>query len=86
MADLFMLTYACDSPASFASVQRKWSPEISRHCPDAMRVLIGTKEDLRPSATTAAAARQFVSPAEGDEVCLLCSELEGKANLIVCVS
>lgn len=31
--------------ASFANVERKWAPEINKHCSDALLLLIGTKRE-----------------------------------------
>eukprot|EP00474_Spongospora_subterranea_P001121 CRZ01579.1 hypothetical protein [Spongospora subterranea] len=45
--DVFLLCFSIISPASFANISAKWYPEILHHAPDAPKVLIGTKSDLR---------------------------------------
>lgn len=47
LTDVFVVLFAVDDRASFASVQSKWVPEIIRTCPKGKFILVGTKSDLR---------------------------------------
>jgi len=44
--NIFFLNYSCVNPNSFINIREKWYPEVSHHCPDAIRVLVATKYDL----------------------------------------
>lgn len=46
-ADVIIVCYAIDSPASLENVRKKWIPEIRCHCSQIPFVLVGTKSDLR---------------------------------------
>jgi len=45
--DAFIICYSIIDPSSLRSVQERWLPEISQHCPGAPIILVGTKSDLR---------------------------------------
>ncbi|KAH3731586.1 Rac1A protein [Pelomyxa schiedti] len=45
--DMFLVVFSVISPSSHENVSSKWYPEMSHHCPKAMRLLVGTKTDLR---------------------------------------
>lgn len=45
--DVFLICFSIISPASFENVRAKWYPEVSHHCPDTPKILVGTKLDLR---------------------------------------
>lgn len=46
-ADVFIICFSIDCPASLRHVSLKWHPEIKQHCPDVPILLVGTKSDLR---------------------------------------
>ena len=50
--DVFLMAFSIVSPASFENVKSKWNPEISQHCPNAPKLLVGTKVDLREDQDT----------------------------------
>ena len=50
--DVFLVCYSIVSPPSFENVKAKWNPEISHHCPDVPKLLVGTKSDLREDKDT----------------------------------
>ena len=50
--DVFLMAFSIVSPASFENVRSKWNPEISHHCPNSPKVLVGTKVDLREDQDT----------------------------------
>ena len=58
--DFFLLAFNIASRSSFVNVQQKWLQEISHHCPDAEKILVGCKADLRCSED----ANRFVSSNE----------------------
>jgi len=45
--DVFLLCFSVVSPASFDNIRTKWFPEVDHHCPEAKKILVGTKIDLR---------------------------------------
>jgi len=45
--DAFIVCYSVIDPQSLKSVQDRWVPEISQHCPGVPIILVGTKFDLR---------------------------------------
>eukprot|EP01103_Thecamoeba_quadrilineata_P014082 TRINITY_DN4088_c0_g1_i1.p1 TRINITY_DN4088_c0_g1~~TRINITY_DN4088_c0_g1_i1.p1 ORF type:complete len:202 (+),score=28.45 TRINITY_DN4088_c0_g1_i1:23-628(+) len=45
--DIFLLCFSVVSPPSFENIRTKWYPEIQHHCPEAKKILVGTKIDLR---------------------------------------
>lgn len=45
--DVVLLCYSVDSPDSLANIKEKWIPEIDHYCPQAERILVCTKIDLR---------------------------------------
>jgi len=45
--DVFLLCFSVVSPASFDNIKTKWFPEVDHHCPEAKKILVGTKIDLR---------------------------------------
>ncbi|KAG6926302.1 ras -like protein family member U, partial [Chelydra serpentina] len=46
-ADVVLLCFSVVAPASFQNVAEKWVPELSRLCPAAPLLLVGTQSDLR---------------------------------------
>ncbi|KAL6052252.1 Ras-related C3 botulinum toxin substrate 2 [Balamuthia mandrillaris] len=50
--DVFLLCYSTVSPPSFQNVEAKWNPEITHHCPNVPKLLVGTKVDLRDDPET----------------------------------
>jgi Ras-related C3 botulinum toxin substrate 1 len=45
--DVFLLCFSVVSPPSFENIKTKWFPEVDHHCPEAKKILVGTKIDLR---------------------------------------
>jgi len=45
--DVFLLCFSVVAPASFENIKTKWWPEVEHHCPEAKKILVGTKIDLR---------------------------------------
>jgi len=50
--DVFLICFSLVSQPSFENVGSKWSPEINHHAPDTVRLLVGTKLDLRENQQT----------------------------------
>ncbi|KAH3731924.1 Rho family GTPase Rho1 [Pelomyxa schiedti] len=50
--DVFLICFSLDSAASLESVVNKWAPEVSRYCPQAAILLVGTKLDLRSAGSS----------------------------------
>eukprot|EP01117_Protostelium_nocturnum_P002414 TRINITY_DN130_c0_g3_i1.p1 TRINITY_DN130_c0_g3~~TRINITY_DN130_c0_g3_i1.p1 ORF type:complete len:1171 (+),score=382.86 TRINITY_DN130_c0_g3_i1:179-3514(+) len=55
----FILCYSCNNFSSLRNITEKWVPEIKQHCPNAQRILVGTKSDTEGDPN-------FVSLAEGE--------------------
>ncbi|CAN6621028.1 GTP-binding protein Rho4p [Trichomonascus vanleenenianus] len=51
-ADVLLVCFAIDAPASLDNVYEKWIPEVDHHCPDVPVILVGLKTDLRNDLTT----------------------------------
>ncbi|CAM9108542.1 unnamed protein product, partial [Heterosigma akashiwo] len=45
--DVFMFCFSVVKPDSFDNLRDKWLPEIRQHCPEAILMLVGCKNDLR---------------------------------------
>lgn len=75
-AQLFVLVYACDDPASLHHLETKWIPEIYHYNPDVPYILVATKMDLRKEASPtidSSAANEdhvFISSKEGKDFSL----------------
>jgi len=52
--DIFLICFSVVSPPSFENARAKWNPEISHHCPNVPKLLVGTKVDLREDSDTLA--------------------------------
>jgi len=52
--DIFLICFSVVSPPSFENARAKWNPEISHHCPNVPKLLVGTKVDLREDSDTMA--------------------------------
>eukprot|EP00800_Vazella_pourtalesii_P003371 TRINITY_DN13427_c1_g1_i1.p1 TRINITY_DN13427_c1_g1~~TRINITY_DN13427_c1_g1_i1.p1 ORF type:complete len:193 (+),score=38.02 TRINITY_DN13427_c1_g1_i1:249-827(+) len=50
--DVFLICFSLISPASFENVKAKWNPEVTHHCPNTPKILVGTKLDLRDDEDT----------------------------------
>lgn len=46
-AEVILVCFAIDNPASFDNVEQKWIKEARYYCPDSPIVLVGLKSDLR---------------------------------------
>ncbi|KAL7717347.1 Rac family small GTPase 3b [Entamoeba marina] len=49
--DVFLICFSTVYLPSYDSVESKWVPEISYHCPDTPFLVIGTKKDIRDGDT-----------------------------------
>eukprot|EP01088_Endostelium_zonatum_P018035 TRINITY_DN5621_c3_g1_i1.p1 TRINITY_DN5621_c3_g1~~TRINITY_DN5621_c3_g1_i1.p1 ORF type:complete len:197 (-),score=50.92 TRINITY_DN5621_c3_g1_i1:2-592(-) len=45
--DIFLLCFSITSPPSLDNIHNKWNPEVTHHCPNAAKLLVGTKSDTR---------------------------------------
>lgn len=71
-ANIILICFAVDFPASLHNVEDKWWPEIAHFCEDVPVILVATKTDLRTDQRTkdllAAQGSHPVTPAEGQKV------------------
>jgi len=71
--DVFLVCFSVISQSSYENVKTKWVEEISHHCPDVPKLLIGTKSDLRTDMETKNALQskgaEYVSTAQADKMC-----------------
>ncbi|KAH3732616.1 small GTP-binding protein domain [Pelomyxa schiedti] len=75
--DLFFLCYSIVNPSSLDNCREKWNPEITHYSPDAHRILVGTKKDLRndPAIVAALLAEKKQHPVTADEGLKVAKEL-----------
>eukprot|EP01089_Gocevia_fonbrunei_P013809 TRINITY_DN362_c0_g1_i11.p1 TRINITY_DN362_c0_g1~~TRINITY_DN362_c0_g1_i11.p1 ORF type:complete len:197 (+),score=62.54 TRINITY_DN362_c0_g1_i11:118-708(+) len=50
--DVFLIAFSIVSPPSFENVRSKWNAEVTHHCPNTPKILVGTKVDLREDQDT----------------------------------
>lgn len=50
--DIFLLSFAVDSPVSFENIRSKWHQEITKYAPGVPFLLVGTKLDKRNLRST----------------------------------
>ncbi|KAG9264910.1 rho-related GTP-binding protein RhoG-like, partial [Astyanax mexicanus] len=50
--DIAIICFSICSPASYEDVRQKWIPEVSKYCPNAPLLLVGTKMDERYDPST----------------------------------
>jgi GTPase SAR1 family protein len=62
-----MFVFSLVDPASLWDVREFWCLEVHHHCPNTPFILVGTKSDLRDSATCKSS---FVSTAQGTAMAL----------------
>jgi small GTP-binding protein len=61
--DVVLICFSVASPSSFHNVSDSWNREVAHHAPDALKLLVGTKSDLR-SDDEAIARLRFVRPGQ----------------------
>jgi len=78
--DIFLLCFSVVSPSSFENIRTKWYPEIQHHCPEAKKILVGTKIDLRNDKKTLddLKGEKLPTPEQGES---MAREIEAKAYL-----
>ena len=77
--DVFLLCFSVISPASFGNVKSKWNPEVAHHVPNAPKILVGTKTDLRDDADTLAMLQdKRQSPVSVSDAEALAKEINAK--------
>lgn len=64
--DVFLITFALNSRASFENVKTKWFAEIQRYAPNVPFLLIGTKVDVRESNQNPS---DIIPSGEGESLC-----------------
>ena len=48
--DVFLIAFSVVEPTSFTNARKKWYPEIQAVVPEAVKIFVGNKIDLRESA------------------------------------
>jgi len=78
--DVFLLCFSVVAPASFENIKSKWWPEVEHHCPEAKKILVGTKIDLRNDKKILEELKgeKLPSPEQGEN---LAKEIGAKAYL-----
>eukprot|EP01103_Thecamoeba_quadrilineata_P001284 TRINITY_DN11135_c0_g1_i1.p1 TRINITY_DN11135_c0_g1~~TRINITY_DN11135_c0_g1_i1.p1 ORF type:complete len:201 (+),score=39.80 TRINITY_DN11135_c0_g1_i1:55-657(+) len=78
--DIFLLCFSVVSPPSFENIRTKWYPEIQHHCPEAKKILVGTKIDLRndKKILDELKGEKLPTPEQGES---MAREIEAKAYL-----
>jgi len=84
--DVFLIAFSIVSPHSVANIRTVWAPDINRHRPQAVKILIGTKLDLRESpAAIAHLAQSGLAPVSTTQGQSLAKEI-GAAAYVECSS
>lgn len=65
--DVFFLTFAVNSPGSFEDVKNFWVHEVKHHVPNAIRILVGTKSDLRECVSSDKSRLRCVSKEQAQQ-------------------
>jgi Ras-related C3 botulinum toxin substrate 1 len=65
--DFFMLLFSVVSRFSFDQIRDKFWPETQQHCPSAMRLLVGTKSDLRQANLSKSDAEEAARKKEAED-------------------
>jgi len=75
--DIFLLCFAVDCPESLTNIVQRWNVEVNHHCPKAGKILVGTKIDLRETASvsTTLAEGEQTAKQVGAKMYLECSSL-----------
>jgi len=58
-ADIVLLCFALNNPASLDAIASKWHPEVDHYIPDVPTILVGTKLDLREEQVPDASMTKF---------------------------
>jgi len=70
--DVFVLCFSVESRSSFENVKSKWVPEVKKHRPTGLLILVGTKKDLLDDPKMLAALKNKgespITQAEGDKM------------------
>jgi len=82
--DLVIFVFSVVDPESFHNIRTKWFPEISHHCPNVPKILVGTQSDLSTNPVTIQSlAAKGEKPVTEEEANLLCHEI-GADKYICC--
>ena len=49
---MFFLCFSVVNPSSLESIKTKWLPETQKYCPNALKLVVGLKTDLRNNVDT----------------------------------
>lgn len=60
-SDIVLMCFAVDTLSSLDNLNEKWYPELEHFLPDAPKIVVGLKTDLRDEALTAEDKERFVS-------------------------
>jgi Ras-related C3 botulinum toxin substrate 1 len=66
--DVFLICFSVISRSSFENVKTKWFPEVKHHVPEAPRLLVGTKKDLRNDPNVTSQVTQLVTESEANDL------------------
>lgn len=59
-SDVVLMCFAVDTHSSLDNLTEKWHPELAHFLPDAPKIVVGLKTDLRDEAVTAEDKDRFV--------------------------
>lgn len=83
-ADVILICFSLEHPASFENVKTKWVPEARHNCPQTPFLLVGTKLDLRDDPKTIASlAKEDKEPIKYSQGLALAKEI-GAATYVEC--
>jgi cell division control protein 42 len=73
--DVFLLCFDVNNPTSLDHVRTKWLPEVRRHAPATPALVVGTKIDMRTSASVSREIGEATTNELGVAAYLECSAL-----------
>ncbi|KAG0210007.1 GTP-binding protein Rho1 [Mortierella sp. NVP41] len=67
-SDVVLMCFAVDTYSSLDNLTEKWHPELAHFLPDAPKIVVGLKTDLRDEAATPEDKERFVPTERGAQV------------------
>jgi Ras-related C3 botulinum toxin substrate 1 len=80
--DVFLMMFSLVSPTAYENMAAKWYPEVNHHAPDAYKLLVGSKADLRDDPDAMEKLKQKgLAPITDEQAEQLRQRIEAKAYI-----